>query len=75
MVQGCDGGSQTRRDSTMARKHHEDSYRSRVANTSEEYDADRHVRAQMRDHKEQSRKSSGRSVVSKVLGLTDRLGR
>jgi hypothetical protein len=60
----------------MARKHHEDSYRSRVANTSEEYDADRHVRAQMRDHKEQGRKSSGgKSVVSRVLGLTDRLGR
>lgn len=59
----------------MARKNHETSYQKRVRNTSEEYDADRHVRAQMRDHKEQGRKSSGRSVVSRVLGFTDRLGR
>jgi hypothetical protein len=60
----------------MARKHHEDSYQKRVRNTSEEYDADRHVRAQMRDHKEQSRKSSGgKSVVSTVLDVVARLGR
>lgn len=61
----------------MARKHHETSYQKRVRNTSEEYDADRHVRAQMRDQRDSDRSSraSGKSVVSTVLDVVARLGR